>query len=226
MEDKMNNTKVSKKLTEGIKVMFKEFFNAETNKKQRANMWTFSRLILPFFSLITSAIGIICNLAPLMIASSIIVAFGGLTDFFDGRSARKYNSTSEFGKLLDQITDKVFAGVVSINVAIINPIYIPVLLFEAAIAVVNTFYKRKYPNMDDKSAFIGRMKQYPLFMALGIGFLSNLNSILQITSKIFVLITLAFQTLTLSHYSITKYKIAKNIDKSINKKAKSELQPN
>lgn len=220
----MNNTKVDKKLIQGIKTMFKEFFNANTNKKQRANMWTFSRLILPFFSLITSIIGIIYGIAPLMIASSIIVAFGGLTDFFDGRSARKHNSTSEFGKLLDQITDKVFAGVVAINVAIINPIYIPVLLFEMAIGTVNTFYKRKYPDIDDKSALIGRIKQYPLFISLGTGFLSNLNSILQITSNVLVLITLAFQALTLSHYATTKYKIAKKMDRISEYKDKNELK--
>ena len=38
-----------KELESGTKIMFKEFFNKETNKKQRANMWTFSRLRLPFF---------------------------------------------------------------------------------------------------------------------------------------------------------------------------------
>ena len=46
-----------KELNDGIKVMFKEFFNKETNKKQRANMWTFSRLVLAFFIPIMALIG-------------------------------------------------------------------------------------------------------------------------------------------------------------------------
>ena len=37
-----------KNFKSGTKLMFKEFFNKETNKKQRANMWTFSRLIISF----------------------------------------------------------------------------------------------------------------------------------------------------------------------------------
>ena len=36
----------------GTKTMFKEFFNKETNKKQRANMWSFTRIIIPFITII------------------------------------------------------------------------------------------------------------------------------------------------------------------------------
>jgi phosphatidylglycerophosphate synthase len=90
-------------LKNGIKTMFKEFFNKETNKKQRANMWTFSRLIISIPILILSIIYLINFSIPLLITNTILVGMGSITDYFDGKSARKYNSSSEFGKKLDQI---------------------------------------------------------------------------------------------------------------------------
>ena len=77
----------------GTKTMFKEFFNKETNKKQRANMWTFSRLIISIPILILSIMAMINISVPLLVSNSVLVALGALTDYFDGKSARKHNST-------------------------------------------------------------------------------------------------------------------------------------
>ncbi len=37
----------------------------------------------------------------------IILVFSGLTDFFDGKIARKFNQVSDLGKLLDPVADKL-----------------------------------------------------------------------------------------------------------------------
>lgn len=195
------------------KKMFQEFFNKKTNKKQRANMWTFQRLIIPLVTLITSITGLITGISNFLIISSLFVGYGGLTDFFDGRSARKYNSASEYGKLLDQISDKFFAGVIGINMAIINPIFIPVIILEGAIGSVNIYYKKHYPEISDKSKMIGRIKQWPLFATLFLGFLTPINNIFNITTNLLIVITSILQSLTLIDYSVTKYKEAKQIDK-------------
>ena len=202
----------------GTKTMFKEFFHKKTNKKQRANMWTFQRLIIPIITLITSIIGMINGIMPLLIASSILIGYGGITDYFDGKSARKYNSVSEYGKVLDQVVDKYFAGMISINIAIINPIYIPVVLMELAISGVNMYYKHKYPNISDKSSMIGRIKQWPLFTSLFLGFLSPINEILSVIATSTVILTLILQASTLTEYTLSKYKEAKKTDKKIEKK--------
>ena len=150
------------KFKSGTKTMFKEFFNKETNKKQRANMWSFSRLIIPIITLILSVISIITGVMPLLIASSLIAGFGAVTDRLDGLSSRKHKSTSEYGKVLDQITDKYYAFVVGSNVSLLNPSYIIILLGELLIGAINTTYKLKYKNIDIKSSKIGKIKQVPL----------------------------------------------------------------
>ena len=196
----------------GTKKMFKEFFNKKTNKKQRDNMWTFQRLIIPLITLVTSLSGLISGINILMIISSLLVGFGGLTDFFDGRSARKHNTSSEYGKLLDQVSDKFFAGIIGINIAIINPIFIPIIILEGAIGLVNIYYKKYYPELNDKSKIIGRIKQWPLFATLCLGFLSSINNIFNAIVNSLVIITTILQSLTLTDYAITKYKEAKQID--------------
>ena len=93
-----------------------------------------------------------------LIAAIIFVA-ASITDYFDGRSARKYNSTSEYGKRLDQISDKVFSGMLGINLSILNPMFLITLLGEAIISLVNITYKVKYPDIDISSTQIGRIKE-------------------------------------------------------------------
>ena len=196
--------------------MFKEFFHKKTNKKQRANMWTFQRLIIPIITLITSIIGMINGIMPLLVLSSALIGYGGLTDYFDGKAARKYNAESEYGKVLDQVVDKYFAGMISINIAIINPIYIPVVLMELAISGINMYYKHKYPNISDKSSMIGKIKQWPLFASLFLGFLSPINELLNVIATNLVILTLIMQSVTLTEYSLSKYKEAKKLDKNKN----------
>lgn len=48
------------------------------------------------------------------IPAIIVLAISGLTDFFDGRIARRYNMISEVGKILDPIADKVTEAVIAL----------------------------------------------------------------------------------------------------------------
>ena len=189
-----------KRFVAGTKLMFKEFFKKETNKKQRANMWTFSRLIIPLVTLLLSIISIITGTLSLLIISSLIAGFGAITDKLDGMSSKKYNSQSEYGKLLDQATDKYFALIVGINVAILNPLYLITLLGELIIGSINIGYKLKYKNIDISSTQIGRVKEWPLYTSLALGYLSNINSVLLIISNISIALTATFQVLTAASY--------------------------
>lgn len=193
---KENFKKYLKELGIGTKIMFKEFFNKKTNKKQRANMWTFSRLIISIPILIMSILSIINFSMPLLIANSILVGIGAITDYFDGKSARKHGSTSEYGKKLDQIIDKIFSIIIGTTLALINPIYILPLLGEFIIMTSILPFSFKYKNIKDTSAYIGRIKQWPLGISFILGYISTLTASLNIISTISVLITFLLQLAT------------------------------
>lgn len=197
--------------TTGTKTMFKEFFNKDTNKKQRANMWTFARLITPLVTLLLSIIAIITASPILFISTSVIAGFGALTDKFDGASARKHQSYSEYGKVLDQITDKSFAGIIGINLLFLNLNYIFILLGELAIALTNISYKLKYKDLNINSTLTGKIKQTPLFLSLALGYLSALNPSLLSVSNISILIAILFQTSTVLSYIKTNNEEVKKL---------------
>lgn len=186
--------------TIGTKTMFKEFFNKDTNKKQRANMWTFTRLVTPLVTLLLSIIAIITASPILFIFTAAIAGIGALTDKFDGASARKHQSYSEYGKVLDQITDKSFAGIIGINLLFLNFNYIFVLLGELAIALINISYKLKYKDLNMNSTLIGKIKQTPLFLSLALGYLSTISPTLMIISNISILLTVLSQLATTASY--------------------------
>lgn len=67
-----------------------------------ANLLTFSRLLLtlPF---------ILCFHAGLMLHAAIVFGLAALTDYFDGKIARRQGITS-FGSFLDSLVDKILVG--------------------------------------------------------------------------------------------------------------------
>lgn len=71
-----------------------------------------------------------------------ILAVSGITDFLDGKIARKYGMVSEFGKILDPIADKVTQGVLLLYLVNRYPlIQITLMLFfikEASMAIVGS----------------------------------------------------------------------------------------
>lgn len=50
------------------------------------------------------------------IIAFLVLAFAMLTDFFDGKIARKFNMVTDFGKALDPVADKVVQGSIAIAV--------------------------------------------------------------------------------------------------------------
>ena len=207
----------------GTKTMFKEFFNKKTNKKQRANMWTFTRLITPIITVISSIIAIITASIPLFITTTAIAGFGALTDKFDGASAKKHKSFSEYGKVLDQVTDKSFAGIIGINLLFLNFNYIFVLLGELTIALVNISYKLAHKELNINSTLMGKIKQTPLFVSLALGYLSTLNPTLLLISNISIILTVLFQMATATSYVKSNNESIKKLEKLKNNNTIEEL---
>lgn len=71
------------------------------------------------------------------IIAGILFIIASLTDFLDGRVARKYNMVTDFGKMIDAISDKMLTNsllVILASTAMISPI-IAVILIVRDIAV-------------------------------------------------------------------------------------------
>ena len=54
--------------------------------------------------------------------ATAVVMLSGLTDFFDGRIARKYNMITDLGKIIDPVADKLmqFAMLIALTFSIKN----------------------------------------------------------------------------------------------------------
>lgn len=213
--------KIKKYLIEfkcGTKTMFKEFFNKKTNKKQRANMWTFSRLISTLFITILSILSAILNLPIFLYTAGGVAIAGAITDFFDGRSARKHESYSDYGKKLDQAVDKVFGCGIAINlIAFVNPAYLFLLIGEISIATINILYKSRFKECNDTSSILGKIKQWPFFTSLFLGFFTPLNSMICTITKLMALLTLIMQTATSIDYAQKNAKIVNNLNNNTKK---------
>jgi cardiolipin synthase len=64
------------------------------------------------------------------LASALIVTIVGLTDFFDGYLARKYNAVSKIGFFLDAIADKSLVVTIYfvIGIKLMLPVYLVILI--------------------------------------------------------------------------------------------------
>lgn len=104
-----------------------------------ANKLTLTRLILVPFMIVFYLIGFSHELAsPVMdwamwVATAIYIV-ASITDFFDGRVARKYNMVSNFGKFIDPIADKVL--VISAFMLIIGNGSIPTVYAIVGIIII------------------------------------------------------------------------------------------
>lgn len=74
-----------------------------------------------------------------MLISALIFAIGSITDFLDGRLARKNNIVTNFGKLLDPIADKmlVTAGLLALLKDGLCSIWIVMLILTREFAVTS-----------------------------------------------------------------------------------------
>lgn len=173
------------------KICFQEFKNPNTRYKQIPNMFTASRLLAPFFIIPSVLVG---NL-PL---TAIFVTGFALTDAADGYFARKYNATSEFGRKLDALTDKLFAAALLIPLTVINPTLLPLLAMEGVISAINV--KSQLNNNVPKTKYIGKIKTAALSVTIGLNYINLITNIPSI-----LLAVSSTSTLILQGCSATKY---------------------
>lgn len=187
------------------KECIREFKNKETRKKQIPNALTASRLFAPLFIVPAALSG---NLILTMIFASSFA----LTDALDGYYARKYNSMSEFGRELDPITDKLFAGSLLFPLVITNPILSINILLENVIAGINMHSRLN--NNKPRTSYVGKVKTAALSITM---ILSYINMIVKVPvglTNFLISSTCILQVVTAKVY-YNKYKKDEEIKKEV-----------
>lgn len=177
-------------------------FFPENKKSLIPNWLSFSRLIGGV------TIPIIINKGASIKTIAKVTTFVALSDFFDGKIARLLNAESEDGALLDVISDKFFSILLIVGIVPNNKIFIANGLLEFIISVINANTLKN--GGEAKSNLIGKIKIWPLSIALAMGYISisiknnNVTSInpetLMNIATVFSLATIPFETKNIKDY--------------------------
>lgn len=165
------------------------------------NLLTLSRLIL-------TPIIILLGLTKNYKIALILVVIACITDMFDGKLARKWNTVTVTGAKLDAICDKIFA--IGLITCLVNKFrsFIPLLIFEVIIGLFNLFIY--YKIRKTKSLMIGKIKTTLLFITISLGFSTLFTSFFKQIVLGFSFATLNIQFLTFISYIVYFYDIVKN----------------
>ena len=127
------------------------------NKQNIPNLLTLTRIV---FTPIIIILGLL-NKTNLVIILAVICA---LTDTFDGKLARKWNTVSEKGAKLDAVADKVFGIGLLLSLITFKSQLLFLLILEIIISISNLYYY--YILNKTESLMIGKIKTTALFMTI------------------------------------------------------------
>ena len=170
-------------ISEFVKELKEQIVSIKNNgfKRQIPNILTFSRAIAPII------------IIPTLLFERIDIAiieliFFAITDFLDGKLARKFNCVTDFGIKLDAICDKIFAFGIMIPAIIKYPVLAINLILEICISYINLLSESK--NNHPKSNMIGKVKTVFLSITLVISYIPKIMGIYVLMSSI---VTFMFQ---------------------------------
>lgn len=150
---------------------------------------------------------------PIILGSSFYLA---ISDYLDGKAARLLvkKETNE-GALLDAVSDKIFSLSLIIGILPMMPIFALNGMLELTIAYINN--KNLSQGGNPKSNMLGKVKIWPLSIALGLAYLgiSTKTEKLLVASKILSISTVPLEIINIKQYH-DEYK------KQVNEKIKIE----
>lgn len=200
---KINN----KEINDNVKKSINELKNKKTFYKQIPNLLTCTRALAP---LIIIPLVLTSNIIPAIVCAGIIAS----TDFFDGLIARKMKITSELGRELDGVCDKIFALGFSIPLVLLNPAYILNIILEGIIGITNL--KARLDGSKPKTIFIGKIKTFFLSFNILLGYLMMINGFKPIIFASIFASTTIIQSITCSKYILLNSKKNENIKSNDN----------
>lgn len=201
-----------------IKTFAKGLFNPDNKLSLIPNWLSFSRVIGAVAIPIMAYTG---TPLPLLFGN---ITFIALSDFLDGLTARVIaKEETKEGAMLDAVSDKIFSIILIIGIVPILPIFAVNGALEGIISFING--KLLANGGQPKSNFLGKVKIWPLSIALILGYLAlaiqNLN-IAGITNETLLAIsttlslsTIPLQVINIKEYS-DKYKKQLNLNSQTN----------
>ena len=171
------------------------------------NLLTFSRIILAavIFILLMSPDGYFLAL--------ILFFIAGITDYFDGYLARKYNSTSQIGEILDPIADKIlivfvlFGIAINLNSYLIGFVGSIIITREIWVGALRDFNARNNKSDATKVTFLAKIKTTIQLFTLSFYLLAlTLNNMLLIQfANIFLIMSLFITLYTGIVYTMSSF---------------------
>lgn len=159
--------------------------------------------ILTAFRIIATPIIIGLGIINQMQMVIILSCIAALTDFFDGRLARKWGTTSSKGAKLDAVSDKIFAIGLTTCLAIHFRVLWILVIFELIIGGANLFFH--YQSKKTESLWIGKVKTVILFSTIILVMITYYWKTLQPITNGFIYITINLQFLSLIAYALNFY---------------------
>ena len=173
------------------------------------NLLTFSRILLGAFIFIL-----------LMSPDNFLLAFilffiAGITDYFDGYLARKYNSVSELGEILDPIADKILIAFVLFGLAVNLTSYLIgfigalIISREIWVGALRDFNARNNKSDATKVTFLAKIKTTIQLFTISIyllGLTLN-NMLLVVIGDIFLFISLFITLYTGFLYTLKSFEV-------------------
>lgn len=134
--------------------------------KNIPNMLTVSRIV----SCILGALFLVTGNIPVSVG---LYLYGAVSDAFDGFLARKLNATTELGKKLDPVSDKIYAlSLIMPSIILGNYFMILTLFLEAIISGINIYSNHKHNKVYTEK--IGKIKTIMLFPTMITGLFSTI----------------------------------------------------
>lgn len=136
----------------------------------------------------------------------ILAFFIALTDFFDGKLARKWGVTSVLGAKLDTIGDKCLALSLLIILIKNNNDFLYIFILECLIALYNLYIYYKLKTFS--SLLVGKIKTWIIFSTILLGLLNAILIEINLLIKFCIFLTVFFQIASLIEY-IDYYSVQK-----------------
>ena len=172
------------------------------------NILTLSRIFLAamIFVLLMSPEGYLLAL--------VLFFLAGVTDYFDGYLARKYNAVSQLGEILDPIADKIlilfvlFGLAINLSSYLIGFIGAVIITREIWVGALRDLNARNWKSDATKVTFLAKIKTSVQLLTLSIylfGFTIN-NMLIIVIADIFLFISLFITLYTGLIYTLNTFK--------------------